>query len=317
MKKFRFACMTLALVGLAWAVAMAGPMAVPMYGGGGGTSGTYGNVTGPASSTDGAVPSWNGTTGRLLNNNSGVTIGSHGNGLYSVVANGSAGFNLVHLGNSGVLSSSSILFNPGSSWAGIGQFVIDVDARDFKFLGRNGGTYVPIFVFSDQQGLKDVGYFNGRYDPGIAILSAAANAAALMQATSANTATLNVSLGNSSTDFQSTAFSFTAGRHMNVSGGTAPTIKPVGGVVTGNSSMGAGSTDFVGYVNTSGHGAGTVFGFAFGTTYANTPVCVFTNGTSGAVYSDATWVTNQSAGFASTVGTAYGTRIRYQCVGLQ
>ena len=62
------------------------------------TGGSSGDVIGPASATDKAIVTFDGTTGKLIQNNSGNTIGTTGNTVISVTDNTNAALRITQLG---------------------------------------------------------------------------------------------------------------------------------------------------------------------------------------------------------------------------
>lgn len=67
------------------------------------TGGSSGDVIGPASATDKAIVTFDGTTGKLIQNNSGNTIGTTGNTVISVTDNTNAALRITQLGTGNAL----------------------------------------------------------------------------------------------------------------------------------------------------------------------------------------------------------------------
>jgi hypothetical protein len=92
-----------------------------------------GDVAGPASATDKAIATFDGTTGKLIQNNSGNTIGTTGNTVISVTDNTNAALRITQLGTGNALLVEDST-NPDAS-----PFVIDAT-------GKVGiGTTAPLF----------------------------------------------------------------------------------------------------------------------------------------------------------------------------
>jgi len=83
------------------------------------TGGSSGDVVGPASATDKAIVTFDGTTGKLIQNNSGNTIGTTGNTVISVTDNTNAALRITQLGTGNALLVEDTT-NPDAS-----PFVID------------------------------------------------------------------------------------------------------------------------------------------------------------------------------------------------
>jgi hypothetical protein len=95
------------------------------------TGGSSGDVIGPASATDKAIVTFDGTTGKLIQNNSGNTIGTTGNTVIEVTDNTNAALRITQLGSGNALLVEDDT-NPDAS-----PFVIDA-------LGNVGiGTLTP------------------------------------------------------------------------------------------------------------------------------------------------------------------------------
>ena len=82
-------------------------------------AGSAGDVVGPASATDKAIVTFDGTTGKLIQNNSGNTIGTTGNTVISVTDNTNAALRITQLGTGNALLVEDDT-NPDAS-----PFVID------------------------------------------------------------------------------------------------------------------------------------------------------------------------------------------------
>ena len=124
------------------------------------TSGSLGNVVGPASATDTAVALFDGTTGKLIKN-SVVTIGSTGNTIISGTDNTNAMLRITQLGTGNALLVEDSA-NPDAT-----PFVIDANG---KVVSGNTTAYIATSGLIPQ--IASVGNTNGTASMGIGRFSA-------------------------------------------------------------------------------------------------------------------------------------------------
>lgn len=123
------------------------------------TGGSSGDVIGPASATDKAIVTFDGTTGKLIQNNSGNTIGTTGNTVISVTDNTNAALRITQLGTGNALLVEDDT-NPDST-----PFVIKQDGsvgigtlNPAVLLNVSGTGSDPVFVdrYGDNAGAVNI-----------------------------------------------------------------------------------------------------------------------------------------------------------------
>jgi hypothetical protein len=122
------------------------------------SAGSAGNVVGPASATDKAIVTFDGTTGKLIQNNSGNTIGTTGNTVIEVTDNTNAALRITQLGTGNALLVEDST-NPDAT-----PFVVDATGR----LGiGNSSPGQPLDITSVDFGARIARFNTSNIAPGI------------------------------------------------------------------------------------------------------------------------------------------------------